>query len=145
MRLSVVVESPEDFQRWVAGQQAPPYQPQTELEEQGYDLVTQGYCVGCHSFDPQQSPQVIGPDLAHLFSRRVFAGASFDLNEENLRRWLHNPQAMKPGNLMTVKLSDDEVNAVVAYFLAERDAEQAASGAAAPTTPTPTAASSGGQ
>jgi len=124
MRLRVVVDSQEDFDRWVAGQQAPPYQPQSDQERQGYELLSQGYCLGCHSFDPAQTPGVIGPDLAHLFSRSVFAGGSYELTEENLRRWLHDPQEMKPGNLMTVKLSDDEVNAVVAYFTAARDAEQ---------------------
>lgn len=143
MRLRVVVDRPEDFNRWVAGQQATPYQPQTDLEQRGYQMITQGLCVGCHSFDPQQTPHVIGPDLAHLFSRSTFAGASFDLTEDNLRRWLQDPQAMKPGNLMTVKLNDQDVQALMAYFTAARDAEQGPLAAPAQATATPEAGGGG--
>jgi cytochrome c oxidase subunit II len=36
---------------------------------------------------------------------------------ENLRRWIQDPEPMKPGCLMpAMKLSDRDVNAIVAYL-----------------------------
>ncbi len=59
---------------------------------------------------------MVGPNLTHLFSRSVFAGATYDLNEANLRGWLQDTQAMKPGNDMLVNLSSDDIDALVAYL-----------------------------
>ena len=40
-----------------------------------------------------------------------------DLNQDNLRRWLQNTQAMKPGNDMkNVNLSPDQIDALIAYL-----------------------------
>jgi cytochrome c oxidase subunit 2 len=40
---------------------------------------------------------------------------------ENLRAWLANPQALKPGVRMPdMKLSDDEVDALVSYLVTLR-------------------------
>jgi cytochrome c oxidase subunit 2 len=57
------------------------------------------------------------PNLTHLASRTMFAGASFELNEANLRTWLANPAAMKDGTFMpNLSLNDDEITALVAYL-----------------------------
>ena len=66
--------------------------------------------------DPMLASGVVGPNLTHLFSRGVFAGATYDLNEANLRLWLEDTQAMKPGNDMLVNLSQDDIDALVAYL-----------------------------
>ncbi|MNY69024.1 Cytochrome c oxidase subunit 2 precursor [compost metagenome] len=37
--------------------------------------------------------------------------------EENLIRWIKDPQAVKPGNLMpTVELSDEQIEAIAKYL-----------------------------
>jgi cytochrome c1 len=40
------------------------------------------------------------------------------MNDENLARWLHNPDSVKPGVLMKLPrpLTDDEVKALVAFL-----------------------------
>ena len=38
----------------------------------------------------------MGPNLTHLMSRKEFAGAIFELNEQNLFDWIANPSGMKP-------------------------------------------------
>jgi cytochrome c oxidase subunit 2 len=39
------------------------------------------------------------------------------MSAENLARWLRNPQAVKPGNLMpNLNLSDQDIAALVAYL-----------------------------
>jgi len=122
MRIKVVVESQADFNAWVANQQKPAAEPQTDAEIAGYKIITSA-CASCHSLDPAETADKIAPNLAHLFSRSVFAGATYDLNEENLRKWLtlaepgvQGTQIMKPGNGMNITLLPNEVDEVVAYL-----------------------------
>jgi cytochrome c oxidase subunit 2 len=117
MRFKVIVESQEDFDAWVANQQKPVYQPQTEDEQAGYEELT-GACAACHSLDPSEmDTDKVGPNLTHLFSRTTFAGGSFELNEENLRRWLEDTQAMKPGNDMEIKVLPKTRDQIISYLL----------------------------
>jgi cytochrome c2 len=51
-----------------------------------------------------------------LFSRTTFAGGTYDLNEENLRSWLTDTQAMKPGNDMEITLTPEEIDNVMAFL-----------------------------
>jgi cytochrome c oxidase subunit 2 len=116
MRIKAVAESPGDFQAWVAHQQKPAAQPQTEAEQAGYKILTTT-CATCHSLNPAEAKtNMVGPNLAHLFSRSVFAGSSFDLNEANLREWVHDTQAMKPGNDMNINLKQSDLENVIAYL-----------------------------
>lgn len=120
MRVKVVVDTKEGFEAWVSRMQQPPPQPGTELQQQGYELITGPRCARCHSLGITQDVPLLGPDLGHLASRTTFAGATFDLTEENIRRWLEDNQSMKPGNLMQgVELSEREINALIAYFFAK--------------------------
>jgi cytochrome c oxidase subunit 2 len=117
MRFSVIVDSKTDFDAWVANQQKPVYQPQTEDEKAGYAELT-GACAACHSLDPSEmNTDKVGPNLTHLFSRSTFAGGSFDLNEENLRKWLSDTQAMKPGNDMEIKVLPKTRDQIISYLL----------------------------
>jgi cytochrome c oxidase subunit 2 len=54
--------------------------------------------------------------LSHFMSRDTRAGAAPN-TPENLRLWLRNPDAIKPGSLMpAMQLSDEDVNAVADYL-----------------------------
>lgn len=118
MRFKVFVDSQEDFDAWIANQQKPAYQPQTEDEQIGFKELDTGACSACHSIDPSEiDTDKTGPNLAHLFSRTTFAGGSFELNEENLRNWLHDTQAMKPGNEMIITVPDQQFEQVIAYLM----------------------------
>ncbi len=115
MRIQVVVDSQDGFNAWVANQQKPAAQPRTEDEQAGYKLMST-LCASCHSLNPAETDAKVGPNIAHLFSRSTFAGATYDLNEENLRRWLENTQPMKPGNDMDLKLTPTEIEQILAYL-----------------------------
>jgi cytochrome c oxidase subunit 2 len=115
MRLKVVVDSPQDFDAWVANQQLPAPEPQTEQEMAGLETLN-GVCATCHSLDPGETKALAGPNLTHLFSRTSFAGATYDLTEANLRSWLADPDAMKPGNDMVVKVAPKTIDDVIAYL-----------------------------
>jgi len=117
MRFKVFVDSQEDFDAWMANQQKPAYQPQTEDEQAGFKEIDTGACAACHSLDPTEiDTKKVGPNLTHLFSRTTFAGGSFDLNEENLRSWLHDTQAMKEGNDMQITVPPQQIDQIIAYL-----------------------------
>lgn len=114
MRFTVFVDTQEDFDAWVANQQKPAYQAQTADEQAGQKVVM-GACAACHSLDPGVG-KTTGPNLAHLFSRTTFAGGAFDLNEENLHRWLMDTQEMKPANYMNLTITPKEIEQLMAYL-----------------------------
>lgn len=116
MRFTVFVDSKTDFDAWVANQQKPPAEPQGEPATTGHDIIVNGVCSACHDLGEDGPGNATGPDLTHLMSRQRFAGDVFDLNEDNLRRWLEDTQAMKPGNDMNHKFSAEQINALVAYL-----------------------------
>ena len=118
MRLRVIAEAPADFERWVAAQREPgPPAPSEESPEgQGRLLFAAKGCSGCHTVTDYSRGKV-GPDLTHLYSRQTFAGGMFDLSASNLRRWLHNPPAVKPGARMpNLNLTPQEITSLLAYL-----------------------------
>ena len=116
MRFRVFVDTQDDFDAWVTNQKTKVYAPQTADEQAGQKIVL-GACIPCHSFDPAEfDTKKVGPNLTHLFSRTTFGGGGFDLNEQNLRKWLNDTQGMKPGNDMNITLSPKELDELMAYL-----------------------------
>jgi len=67
---------------------------------------------------------VQGPDLTHFGARSTLAAGLIENNPEQLRRWLRDPESVKPGNKMAkayrdnkITLSDAEQVALTAYLL----------------------------
>jgi len=117
MRLRLVVESPADYARWVRGQSAAPFEPDSASQAgRGKQVFLTAGCAGCHTVRGV-SPGQIGPDLTHLASRGTIASALYDNTPENLSRWIENPPARKPGALMPVLgLPPAQIADVVAYL-----------------------------
>jgi cytochrome c oxidase subunit 2 len=116
MRIKVIVESQDDFDAWAQNQQQPPPEPQSDQAQTGHDMIVSGICSNCHALGDSGPEDPTGPNLTHLFSRSVFAGATYDLTEQNIRRWLTQNDEMKPGNDMSVNLTQDDVDALMAYL-----------------------------
>ncbi|MGK2957836.1 MAG: cytochrome c oxidase subunit II [Acidimicrobiales bacterium] len=120
MRLKVVAHDPDAWQDWLDGQIPDAKKPPSGLAADGYELFGQ-QCAMCHkvegSYDQVQATSPSAPNLTHLFSRDCFAGCLYDLNDRNeLKAWLRNPQR-KAGSLMVIpKLSEDDINKLVAYL-----------------------------
>ncbi|MGH2674119.1 MAG: cytochrome c oxidase subunit II, partial [Actinomycetota bacterium] len=124
MRFRVIAQGPADFDAWVQSQtQEAAVPPSGTLESEGMEYFSTGQCIGCHTVSGVESAVgKVGPDLTHLASRGTFAGAIFDLNEENLTRWLEDAPAQKPGSKMPsglreMGLTEDQIEAMVAYLL----------------------------
>ena len=128
---------------------APPSQEGALLEPQAAvqedPLVTQGrqvflqqaYCTLCHSVQTPGPPTTpLGPNLARVGARSTLGAGLMENTEENLIRWITDPQSMKPGVIMPgvnqgvvgkggveyppTSLTEDQVRAVAAYLLAQR-------------------------
>jgi cytochrome c oxidase subunit 2 len=117
MRLLVFAHDPQDFQTWVRQQQSPA-RPASSDVAAGEKLFLAGECVNCHAIEGTDAAATTGPDLTHFASRQTFAGATFNLTEENLATWLRDPPAMKPGALMPdYGLTEQHIAQLVSYLL----------------------------
>jgi cytochrome c oxidase subunit 2 len=125
MRFQVVAEEPADFEAWAQGQASGAAEPEEgTLAFEGMELwASTGQCIGCHAISGIEGATArVGPDLTHVGGRRTFAAGLFDLNEENLTRWLEDAPALKPGSKMPsglrdLNLTDDQIEAIVAYLV----------------------------
>jgi cytochrome c oxidase subunit II len=115
MLLQVSVESLGDFEAWVRAQQQPANHGDKEIT--GRHIFETTACVNCHAVAGTNATGRFGPDLTHLASRRTLASGAAQNTKENLRLWIQNPDAIKPGSLMpAMKLSDADLDALVRYL-----------------------------
>ena len=126
----------EEFDRWIAQQQAPASSGITR----GAEVFRQGGCVHCHvvrgvfpetvetqtetqtetgaEADAAMQAQVPGPDLTHLASRRTIAAASTPLTREALRAFILDPHVLKPGLRMPpTAVPEAELDALLDWLL----------------------------
>jgi len=118
MRFDLVAEDPTSFDRWVERQKAPPPAPVDARAKEGATTFLTAGCIACHRIQGTPSQSTIGPDLSHVGSRARIASGILDNTPENLARWIHDPQAVKPEAKMIIpkKLSENEIEALVAYL-----------------------------
>ena len=141
MRFRVIAQTQGDFDRWVLGQRAPPRPPEGDLALGGQQLFATKGCLVCHTVAGPDAPGVqearmngfLGgsalfpaPNLTSFGIRTTFAGGIKDTTEENLLRWVKDPDDVKPGNRMaqlaaayqdpTSPVTDEEARALVAYL-----------------------------
>jgi len=115
MRFRVVVNTPEDFERWAAAQKAPPAEPDG-LAAEGKTVFAANSCVGCHTIRGV-SAGLLGPDLTHFGGRKMMMAGLRPNTPANLVAWIKNPTALKPGAKMpAVRLTDAQARAVAAYL-----------------------------
>ncbi len=137
MLLRVVAQEPADFKQWTIEQQrkqpqlpnAVPaggqlqtaslqsnvnQQSQATRNEAAFESLS---CVNCHTVQGTVADGKFGPDLTHLMSRSTIGSNAIELTHDNLRKWVDDPQDLKPGCLMqSLKLTNRELDQVVAYL-----------------------------
>ena len=115
MLLRVSVDRPDQFAAWVHSQQQAAVQDQTAAA--GKHVFETTSCINCHAVSGTAANGRFGPDLAHLMSRTTLASGAVENTPENLRLWIRDPEAIKPGSLMpAMKLSDVDLDALVVYL-----------------------------
>jgi cytochrome c oxidase subunit 2 len=119
MLLTVVAQSPADFEQWAGGQQRPAaVDPQVEQAKAAFESLS---CVNCHAVRSTglaaKAPGKFGPDLTHLMSRRTIGSGVTTNTPEHLRAWINDPDNIKPGCYMpSLKLTNSELTEVVTYL-----------------------------
>jgi cytochrome c oxidase subunit II len=115
MLLRVYVDSREDFDRWIEAQQRPAQV--NPAASRGREIFETTACVNCHAVAGTSADGRFGPDLTHFMSRETIASGAASNTPENLRLWIRNPDALKPGSRMpAMNMSGQDVDAVARYL-----------------------------
>ena len=130
MRLRVSAQTEADYEAWVAGQQRILTGADVEFVTRPADkggLIQKYGCTGCHSFNGVEGATArVGPNLTHVAGRTTFAGAIYDLNRENLRKWVYDAPSRKPNeykrgvgmpSFKEQGITPEEVDKIVDYLL----------------------------
>jgi len=115
MLLRVYVQTREQFDEWLEQQSRPAVTSDAVID--GRRTFESTACVNCHAVSGTRAAGKFGPDLTHLMSRDTI-GAGIAINTHaNLRRWIQDPSAFKPGCLMpAMGLNDSQLDAITAYM-----------------------------
>ncbi len=121
MLLRVVVEKPADFERWLLSQRKPAVAPAAndQATSDGKTMFMSQSCVNCHRIEGTPAHGTYAPDLTHLMSRETLGSGMIpnDPAGKNLRRWIADPQQIKPGCLMPAfGLNDQQLDQIVNYL-----------------------------
>ena len=118
MRFRVFVSETPAFETWAKAVKTDRIAPSADLAKAGEQQFTTSGCIACHTV--QGNPTAtgkIGPNLTHFASRTTLASGTLDRTPENVRKWLSNPPAVKPGSLMpNLNLSPEALDKLVAYL-----------------------------
>lgn len=115
MLLRVIVDTPEEFQRWLDDENKDAVDDPAVRKER--DVFLAQSCINCHRVRGTIAKGKFGPDLTHLMSRQTLASGMMPNTLERLRGWLIDPQKDKPGCLMPdMKLSPREVEQILRYL-----------------------------
>ena len=81
-------------------------------------MFFQNTCVSCHAIRGLGAAANVGPDLTHFGSRTTLGSGVLPNTPENLRRWIRDPQTIKPGVLMPAfhDMPDQDLDALVAFL-----------------------------
>jgi cytochrome c oxidase subunit 2 len=117
MLLRVYVDSRPAFDRWIASQsRSQPVQVNDTLSS-GQRIFQKTSCVNCHTIAGTAATGRYGPDLTHLMSRDTIASGVLPNTADNLRLWIQNPDALKPGARMpAMNLNSQELDEVTVYL-----------------------------
>jgi cytochrome c oxidase subunit II len=115
MLLRVYVDAPDDFARWIEEQKKPAVDDAAVSD--GKNAFISHSCVNCHRVRGTSAMGTYAPDLTHLMSRRTLASGIIPNTRENLRKWIADPQKIKPGCLMPAfGLSERNLDLIVDYL-----------------------------
>ncbi len=118
MGVTVVVEEPADFGRWLARRSRAPLEPASEDAAAGQLVFEREACAGCHTIRGTSADGTVGPDLTDVGSRKRLGAETLLNTPENMRAWIRDAQSIKSGISMPSfrSLSDRDLDALVAYL-----------------------------
>lgn len=109
----------DEFDAWVTSMQAT---ETATADKESTDLGEQLFgqsCIQCHAVSGVGETGQQGPNLTAFADRNRVAGF-MDHNEEELKKWIKNPQKYKPGNTMPPfeeAFTEEELDALAGYLM----------------------------
>ena len=119
MLIRVYAQSPADFAAWISQQKQPGRQDfaGNPAAAEGHAVFMHNACINCHAISGTVATGRFGPDLTHLASRDTIGSGAIQNTPENLRKWVDDPNSLKPGCLMPARhLNDHDLDAITAYL-----------------------------
>ena len=95
MRFRVIVQSPADYDAWLASQRQGPAVTLANAGDAGTLFSKTFACTNCH-ISENSSVSTYGPNLTHLASRSTFAGGYYALTRPQLIKWILNAPSLIP-------------------------------------------------
>jgi cytochrome c oxidase subunit 2 len=143
MLLRVYVDTPEQFNEWIAEQQKAQAEIPSGLASSapqmaasaialpdagkkdasaitalnGQLVFEQQACINCHTVAGTVANGRFGPDLTHLMSRATIASGAAPNTPDKLKAWITNPDDIKQGSLMPAMHLTDQQNAQITAYL----------------------------
>lgn len=123
MDFKVKAVSRSEFDQWTENMKKvkEPVKAESALAQEGQELFNKS-CIGCHAVTPANTtPEAArqAPNLTNFGDRSRIAGI-LEHNEEELKKWLRNPETYKPGNKMTGtygNLTEEQITAITEYLM----------------------------
>jgi cytochrome c oxidase subunit 2 len=112
MLLRVYVDSPEEFQTWLDNQK----KDARNVNAKGRDAFLNQSCLSCHRVRGTRANGTYAPDLTHLMSRQTLGSGMIPNNRDELKRWVADPQKIKPDCLMAGFGGLRDFNDVIDYL-----------------------------
>ncbi|HVB33827.1 MAG TPA: cytochrome c oxidase subunit II [Patescibacteria group bacterium] len=115
MLLRVSVQSRAAFAAWIRRQHKPAAKDPAVAA--GRHVFETTACVNCHTIRGTIADGRFGPDLTHLMSRKTLGAGVLPNTPKNLRLWIENPAAFKPGcEMPAMNLNPKELDELVSYL-----------------------------
>ena len=93
-------------------------EPQEISPRAGQYVFEHQACISCHTVAGTVATGRYGPDLTHLMTRETLASGAALNNQEQLLKWVGDPNQIKPGSLMpAMHLSDRQNQQITAYLM----------------------------
>ncbi|HEX6514769.1 MAG TPA: c-type cytochrome [Nocardioidaceae bacterium] len=97
--------------------EAPPQEATVGSPDRGAELIRSYGCGSCHMVPGVDGADgLVGPPLTH-FARRSYIAGELPNSEDNLHRWIRDPQAVEPGTAMPdLGVTERDAEDITAYL-----------------------------
>ncbi|VTU41153.1 Cytochrome c oxidase subunit 2 precursor [Variovorax sp. PBS-H4] len=117
MAFFVVADPPERYAAWADAQRRTAGDPPAGEALRGRSLFMNSSCAMCHAIDGTSAQATRGPNLTHVAGRGTLAAGALANTPQDLKRWISDPQQIKPGtNMPATALSREDMDALVSYL-----------------------------
>jgi cytochrome c oxidase subunit 2 len=117
MAFEVIADAPDRYEAWAARQRQEAPAPTDAQRQHGQRVFLGSTCVMCHAIQGTPASARKAPDLTHVGGRTTLAAGTLPNTAEDMKRWIRDPQKIKPGsNMPASTLTEPDLAALVAYL-----------------------------